>query len=174
MPTLENQVAVVTGAGRGIGRAIALAFARAGAAVVCTARTTSEIEETASLIQAEGWNAIAVGADVTAAAAIELLFSATSARFGGLDILVVNAGVSGEHLRVDESQPEEWISTLTVNLVGAYLCAKAAIPYFRARGAGKIIMLGSAGTSRPAGDLCLRMLEGGPLDAHARAGAGAN
>jgi 3-oxoacyl-[acyl-carrier protein] reductase len=111
--------------------------------VACAARTASELKETVRLIESNGGRAIAVQTEVSDVVAVEQLFNAAFERLGGVDILVVNAGVSGEHKRVDESQPEEWINVLTVNLVGAYVCARAAIPHLKARGGGKIVMLGS-------------------------------
>jgi 3-oxoacyl-[acyl-carrier protein] reductase len=140
---LHNKVAVVTGAGRGIGRAIALAYAQVGAAVVCAARTAAEIEETVREIERGGGRGLAQPADVTDLPAVELLFEQTIAAFGGLDLLVINAGVSLESRPVAESDPDAWRATMEVNLFGAYHCARAAIPHLRARGGGKIITVGS-------------------------------
>jgi 3-oxoacyl-[acyl-carrier protein] reductase len=140
---LRSKVAVVTGAGRGIGRAIALAYARAGAAVGCAARTQREIDDTASTIIAEGGQAVAAQTDVTDLAAVSALFGVVARRFGGIDIVVINAGGSYDRRSVQDSVPAEWQRTLAVNLVGAYHCAKAAIPYLKERGAGKIITIGS-------------------------------
>ena len=141
---LQNQVAIVTGAGRGIGRAIAVAYARAGASVGCAARTLAQVEETARIIEQEGGRALAVQTDVTDLDAVERMVERTVAAFGGLDLLVINAGVirdRGHH--VQESVPENWRATLETNLFGAYHCARAAIPYLKQRGAGKIITIGS-------------------------------
>lgn len=140
---LQHKVALVTGAGRGIGRAIAQAYARAGASVGCAARTVAEIEETVALIRADGGRALAIPTDVTDPESVEAMVSTTVQAFGGLDILVLNAGASLARATVAESVPADWIATLHTNLVGAYLSARAAIPHLRARGAGKIITLGS-------------------------------
>jgi len=140
---LAGKVALVTGAGRGIGRAIAVAYAKAGAAVVCAARTTSEIAETAEAILANGGQAFAVTADVAHEPAVDQLFSQAVAHFGGIDIVVVNAGVNLDRRSVAESVSAEWRTTIEVNLFGAYYCAKAAVPHLKARGGGKIIMIGS-------------------------------
>lgn len=140
---LAGQIALVTGAGRGIGRAIALAYAKAGAAVVCAARTTSEIVDTAEQITSGGGQAFAVTVDVAHEPAVDQLFSQAVAHFGGIDIVVVNAGVSLDRHTVAESVSENWRSTIEVNLFGAYYCAKAAVPYLKQRGGGKIIMIGS-------------------------------
>jgi 3-oxoacyl-[acyl-carrier protein] reductase len=140
---LRGRVAIVTGAGRGIGRAIALGYAGAGAAVCCTARTAGEIEETAALILAQGGQAMAVQADVSQFDQVEAMMAHTVERFGGFDILVINAGVDLDKRSVEASVPADWEATLAINLTGAYYCARAAIPHLKARGGGKIITVGS-------------------------------
>ena len=141
--SLAGKVALVTGGGRGIGRAIAVAFAGAGAAVCCAARTRSEIEAVAGEIEAAGGQALAVTTDVADPASVQEAVDETAARFGGLDILVINAGVSPGRSEVAESDPDSWSQTIAINLTGAYHCARAAIPYLKARGGGKIITIGS-------------------------------
>lgn len=140
---LLGKIAIVTGAGRGIGQAIARAYARAGAAVCCAARTLSEVEATACDIVAQGGDAFAVRTDVAAHAAARAMVDATVARYGGLDILVINAGINGTRRTLEESDPAAWRATLEVNLFGAFNCAQAAIPHLKRRGAGKIITIGS-------------------------------
>lgn len=141
--TLKGKVAVVTGGGRGIGKAIALAYAQAGAAVCCAARTLAEIEQTAREIHQAGGRGLAVQTDVTRVETVEIMLRQTVEAFGGLDILVINAGVNDDRRPVEESQPADWRTTLEVNLIGAYYCAKAVIPHFKERGGGKIITIGS-------------------------------
>ena len=140
---LSGHVAIVTGAGRGIGRAIAIAYAQAGAAVCCAARTLQEIAMTVRDIETSGGRAIAVPTDVTQLASVQQMLQTTIETFGGLDILVINAGGDYDRRHVAESYPADWRATLEVNLLGAYYCAHAAIGYLKQRGAGKIITIGS-------------------------------
>ena len=142
-PQLRGKIAIVTGAGRGIGRAIALAYARQGAAVCCAARSPGEVQETAEQIVAEGGRALAVRTDVADFASVERMVNETVETFGGLDIVVINAGVGGRKLPIEASDTQTWRTTIEVNLVGAYHCAKAAIPALKRRGGGKIIAVGS-------------------------------
>lgn len=140
---LQGKVAIVTGAGKGIGKAIAQAYAGAGAAVCCAARTETDLRETVRSIETAGGRGIAVATDVASQDSVRGMVQATVEAFGRLDILVINAGVNGDALPVETSDAEVWRSTLEVNLVGAYLCAQAAIPALKASGSGKIITLGS-------------------------------
>lgn len=140
---LAGKVAFVTGAGRGIGRAIALGLATEGAAVCCTARSPEEVQETAAQIAAQGGRALALTADVGSWEQVEKVFAAAAEELGGLDIVVVNAGVDQERRSLEDSDPAAWAATLTVNLTGAYHTFKAAVPHLKRRGGGKIIAMGS-------------------------------
>ncbi len=142
-PSLQGKVAVITGAGRGIGRAIALAYARAGAAVVCSARSQGEIDDTCALITRAGGTATACVADVGDGAAVQALFAHAVQAHGGVDIVVANAGVNGQRRKVEHADAAEWARTIQVNLLGVFHTAHAAIPHLRARGSGKIIVTGS-------------------------------
>src|SRR5689334_189945 len=103
MKPLQDKVAVITGAGRGIGQAIAVAYARAGAAVCLAARSQEQLDETASRIHGEGGQVMAVVADVRDYVSVEALMARAAASYGGIDIAVAAAGVAGENKRVDES-----------------------------------------------------------------------
>ncbi|MCL4507739.1 MAG: SDR family NAD(P)-dependent oxidoreductase [Chloroflexi bacterium] len=143
MQSLSGKTAIVTGAGRGIGQAIARAYAAAGASVCCAARSSAEIDATAAAIRQAGGQAFACCADVTVEADVNAMVQQTVERYGGIDILVANAGVDLDQRNVQDSDIGLWRATIETNLTGAYLCARAAIPHLRRRGAGKIIMIGS-------------------------------
>jgi 3-oxoacyl-[acyl-carrier protein] reductase len=146
---LDGKVAIVTGAGRGIGRAIAMAYGQEGAAVCCAARTNDQIEETARQIEAGPGRALAVETDVTDSQSVSRMVEATADEFGGLDIIVVNAGAGLDRGRsVEDSDIADWRATVEVNLMGAYYCVKSAIPHLKQRGAGKIITMGSGNGHR--------------------------
>ena len=138
---LSGRVAVVTGAGRCIGAAIARGYARERAVVCCSARTESETRATVCAIESEGGRAFEVSTDVTDAPSVAHMLEITSERAGGLDILVINAGINPDRRGVEKSDPDLWRQTLDVNLFGAYQCARLAIPHLRRRGGGKIIIM---------------------------------
>lgn len=140
---LAGKVAVVTGAGRGIGAAIAEALAAAGATVACSARSVAEIDGTVARISAAGGSAFAVAADVAEAAQVAALYEQTVARAGGIDLLFANAGVSMDQKPVEQSDPVAFETTMRVNLFGPYHCARLAIPHMRARGGGRMVITGS-------------------------------
>ena len=139
---LTGKVALVTGSSKGIGRAIALGFAEAGASVCLVARTDAELDTVIAAAH-EGSRLIAVKADVTEQDSLQFAFARCAESFGGLDILVINAGISNEPRTVENSDPVRWRQTLETTLFGAYLTAKTAIPHLRQRGGGNIIVLGS-------------------------------
>jgi len=139
---LAGKVAIVTGGGRGIGRGIALAFAREGADVVVVARTEAQVEAVATEVRALGQRAVPIVADVGERADLQQMIDITIAEFGGLDILVNNAGgsVAGDVVEVSE---DEWQRCLNLNLGSTFLGSKYAIPHLRARGGGSIINMSS-------------------------------
>jgi len=140
---LDGKVAVITGGGHGIGRAIALRFAAAGAGVVVSGTSAEALEQTAQDLEARGARAISVIADVADEAAVEQLIARTIGAFGQLDILINNAGIAGPTAPVTEVKREDWERTLAVNLTGAFLCAKHALPHMIARQSGRIINITS-------------------------------
>jgi 3-oxoacyl-[acyl-carrier protein] reductase len=144
---LAGQVALVTGAGRGIGRAVALALAGEGAGVVLAARSTAELDAVAREVTAKGARALAVPTDVTEEAAVTALVQRTVAAFGGLDVLVLAAG-AGTFGPVVECATAAWDRMMAVNLRGAFLVCREALPSMMARRRGTIVAIGSMVTGR--------------------------
>ena len=144
---LAGQVAVVTGAGRGIGRAIAGALGREGAAVVLAARSGSELQTVAREIEQAGGRALAVATDVRQEASVEALVRRALAEWRQVDVLVNAAGVA-TFAPVTDSKLDDWDQMLAVNLRGAVLCCRAALPSMVGRHRGTIINVGSVVTSR--------------------------
>lgn len=145
MKLLQDRVALVTGGGRGIGRAIALALARAGARVAVTARTRSEIEQAVSAITAEKGRALALTADLADRAVPTRLINEVTAALGPVDILVNNAGVgsSSNPRPVVQFDDAFWELSLWVNLTVPYLLSKAVLPEMMNRRWGRIINVAS-------------------------------
>ncbi len=135
-------MAVVTGASRGLGRAIACALGAAGAAVVAAGRAAAELDETAHLIEAAGGRAVALITDVTSYPAVEALMGRAIADLGRLDIVVNNAGVAKVAPLVEMS-PEDWHALLAVNLTGTFYGCRAAGPHLIAQRSGKVINVAS-------------------------------
>src|SRR5260370_22503781 len=140
---LTDRVALVTGAGRGIGQAIALAFAEMGADVVCAARTEKEIEATAARVRGFGRRALALRCDVTAPAELEQLAGRAMADFGRVDLLVNNAGGFPPMSFLDTDLPS-WEWCLRFNLTSAFLLTRACLPHMLARDGGVVLNVSSA------------------------------
>jgi NAD(P)-dependent dehydrogenase (short-subunit alcohol dehydrogenase family) len=142
---LKDKVAIVTGGGRGIGRAICVAFAREGAKVAVAARTKEEIEETARLANeaAKAEVAIAVPTDITSVSNIDNLAKATLDKWGKIDILVNNAGGPPMPGGVADISEEDWDRTMAVDLKGPFLCCQRVVPEMVKRGKGKIVNISS-------------------------------
>lgn len=143
MSALLGKIAVVTGSGNGIGRAIALALAKEGASVTVSDVLVEDGERTVREIIALGRSAIFVPADISVAAQAQNLIENTVATFGGIDILVNNAGIGGPSARLHEIDPDDFDRVLDVNLRGTFLCSKFALPYFLAKRDGRIINIAS-------------------------------
>jgi NAD(P)-dependent dehydrogenase (short-subunit alcohol dehydrogenase family) len=140
---LAGQVAIVTGAGRGIGRAMALELAKAGAAVAVVARSEDQLTETVALIEGAGGCAIALPADVTDQQAVERAIAETECQLGSVDLLVNNAGGGGQVGPLWEVEPDDWWRCVEVNLRGPFLCVRAVLPGMIARRRGRIIITSS-------------------------------
>ena len=139
---LSGRVALVTGAGRNIGRAIALMLAQDGAAVVVNARSNkAEADAVVGEITASGGQALSVIADIADPAAVDRLVAETVGRFGRIDILVNNAALRREKT-IDEMTLAEWREVMGVTLDGPFLCVKACVPHLRQSAAGTIVNLG--------------------------------
>ena len=136
---LEDRVAVVTGSTRGIGHAIAAAFAREGARVVINSRRQDAADRTAAKL---GQGAVGIGADLADAAGVDALFDAVETRFGRIDILVNNAGIPMVRDSAELSL-EDWQRTLDINLTAPFLCAQRAGRSMLAKGGGNIVNIAS-------------------------------
>jgi NAD(P)-dependent dehydrogenase (short-subunit alcohol dehydrogenase family) len=146
---LTGRVALITGASRGIGLAVAQAYAQAGARVVLVSRKQESLDEVAEIIRKEGGDALPLAAHTGDVAAIQQVVGRAIETYGGIDILVNNAGTNphfGPILTAEESQ---WEKILDVNLRGYFRLAKACVPCMRERGGGKIINVASIAGMRP-------------------------
>ncbi len=151
MKTLEKQCAIVTGAARGIGRAICLELARRGANILATDVLVDELNETAGQVEALGVGALAQVADVTKPEAVDELIEKATEKFGQLDIMVNNAGITRDTLILSMTD-EQWDAVINVNLRAVFLCTRAAAKVMLRRRAGRIINMASfSGLSGNAG-----------------------
>jgi NAD(P)-dependent dehydrogenase (short-subunit alcohol dehydrogenase family) len=147
---LDGKVAIVTGAGRGLGRQMALALAEAGADVVCAARTAAQIDRTKSDIETLGRRAIAQPTDVRDSAQCDALIQRAVDQFGKLDIMLSNAGIGdmrGANAELWDVNDDDWHDTLDVNLSSAFYCARAAAKVLAAQGHGGTIINLASGTA---------------------------
>jgi NAD(P)-dependent dehydrogenase (short-subunit alcohol dehydrogenase family) len=151
-PDLSGDVALVTGAGRGIGKAIALALAAAGARLVLTARSKNELDHTLAEIEAAGGQGLAVPADVSDPAAVALLVDQAESSVGPISVLVNNAGVLEPVGLLWEVDADEWWHNLEVNLRGPFLCMRAVLPGMISRRRGCVVNLASIAAKVPIPD----------------------
>ncbi|MDP9835613.1 NAD(P)-dependent dehydrogenase (short-subunit alcohol dehydrogenase family) [Neorhizobium huautlense] len=145
---LTSQVALVTGAGSGIGKAAAIMLAGQGAKVGVLGRTRSEIEKTATEIVDAGGEALVLEADVAVEEDMRRAVDELVSGFGRLDIVVANAGINGVWAPIDDLKPEEWDKTISVNLRGTYLTLHMAVPHLKAQDGGSIIVISSINGNR--------------------------
>jgi NAD(P)-dependent dehydrogenase (short-subunit alcohol dehydrogenase family) len=143
---LKDRVALVTGAGSGIGEAAARRLAKAGARVGALGRTKEELEATVTAIEREGGEAAALLADVSKPEEVRRAIEAIVSRWGRLDVVFANAGVNGVWAPIEELSPEAWDETLQINLKGTFLTVKYAVPALKARGGSVIITSSVNGT----------------------------
>ena len=139
---LSGTVAVITGAGSGVGRAVAVALAAAGGKPVLIGRTRASLDETAGLVATAGAEALVLPADVTDESTVEELFTRAAAAQGGIDAAILSAGI-GRYGAIDTYPLADWEATIATNLTAPFLCARAAIPHLRRRGGGAIIAVSS-------------------------------
>jgi NAD(P)-dependent dehydrogenase (short-subunit alcohol dehydrogenase family) len=143
---LQGKVALVTGAGSGIGKAAALRFAREGALVCVLSHTEDEIRKTAQEIEQAGGKAIPLVADVADEGQMKKAVADIVQAYGGLDIVFANAGINGVWAPIDELQPAEWDRTINTNLRGTYLTIHYAVPHLKKAGGFIVITASINGT----------------------------
>lgn len=144
---LSGKVALITGAGSGIGKATALLMAREGAKVVALSRTNEEVEQTVSEIKRAGGEALSITADISSVDDMQRTYDEIERQYGRLDIVFANAGINGVWAPLDELEPDEWQKTINVNLTGTFLTVKYALPLLKRQG-GSIIITASVNGTR--------------------------
>ena len=145
---LQGKVALVTGAGSGIGRAAAVLFAREGARVGVLSRTEDEIQATVHEIEQSGGQAIPLPADISDALQTQRAVEELIGAYGKLDVVFANAGINGVWAPIDELQPEEWDATINTNLRGTYLTIHYSVPHLKRAGGGSIVITASINGTR--------------------------
>jgi NAD(P)-dependent dehydrogenase (short-subunit alcohol dehydrogenase family) len=148
MGLLEGRVAIITGASKGIGRALSLRFGREGASVACAARSVELVKETAAQVEAAGGRAIAIACDAAVEADVQRLVEAAVRAYGRLDTLVNNAGDGGPTKRVQDYLVEDWRYTIDSCLTSSYLCTRFTVPEMIKAGGGAIVNISSGAGRR--------------------------
>jgi len=143
---LAERVALITGAGSGIGKAAALLLAKEGAKIGALGRTQDELKDTVAQIQGAGGNAIPIDADISQPNEMQQAVQQLVERWGRLDIVFANAGINGVWAPLEELEPEEWDKTINVNLKGTFLTVKYAVPHLKKQGGSVIITSSVNGT----------------------------
>ena len=140
--SLKGRVAIVTGAGGGLGHGICDSLAAAGAAVIATGRTQSTLDDTVALVTGNGGNAVARLCDISRQQDIDALMKSVADEFGRIDILINNAAIYSRR-EWTEITAESWDDVMNTNLKGYFLCARAAFPYMKTQGSGRIVNIAS-------------------------------
>jgi NAD(P)-dependent dehydrogenase (short-subunit alcohol dehydrogenase family) len=144
--TMEGKVALVTGAGSGIGRATAVRLAREGATVVALGHSQESADDVAEEIRRDGGTALPVAADVADAGAVRDVLDRVDRELGRLDAVVANAGVNGVWAPLEELEPQEWASTISTNLTGTFHTVKYAVPLLTRQGGAVVVVASINGT----------------------------
>ncbi len=145
---LQGKVALITGAGSGIGRASAVLFAEHGAAVGVLSRTEAEVRDAVEEIQGKGGRALPLLADVSDSAAMAAAVDRLAREYGRLDIVFANAGINGVWAPIDQLEPQEWDRTIAINLRGTYLTIHHTVPHLRKAGGGCVLVTASINGTR--------------------------
>lgn len=144
---LEGKVALITGAGSGIGKAAALRLANEGARIVALSRTMDEVQATVDEVERSGGSGLAVEADISDPSAMKAALGKVADEFGRLDVVFANAGVNGVWAPLDELEPDEWDRTMAINLKGTFLTVKYSLPLLKEQG-GSIVVTSSINGTR--------------------------
>lgn len=145
---LTGKVALITGAGSGIGKATAILMAKAGVKIAALGRSADELKETVSEIEAVGGEAFILEADISQAQLMQQAIDKLMSQWGRLDIVFANAGINGVWAPLEELDPEEWQKTININLTGTFLTVKYAVPHLKKQGGGAIVVTSSVNGTR--------------------------
>src|SRR5262245_23789973 len=146
---LDGKVAIITGAGRGIGEVTAQIFARAGARMTLAARTGAEVEKVAAMVNDMGGQALPVVTDISDPGSVDTMVKATLARFGTVDILINNAAIPGKDAYIEDASLEQWEQAIKVDLFGTFNCCHSVVPEMKRKRSGRIIILSSTAIHNP-------------------------
>lgn len=148
MTLLQGKVAIITGASKGIGRALSLCFARAGASVVCAARSTERVRETVTMVEQEGGRALAVTCDATQEDDVKRMIADSVQAFGKITTLINNAGDGGPTKPVEDYTMDDWLYTIHSCLTSSYVCTRFTVPEMIKAGGGSIVNISSGAGRR--------------------------